>query len=104
MKREVRRQPRRRLVGLVPGELLLARTGKAVTYISIDVSAGGLGIESTDEILPEIELLLQLQGTTVALELVWGHRILPGQSTMRYGLKVKDPDVDLEELLAAAGF
>lgn len=108
--KELRRSSRRRLVpssdGIVrtPGVMRLAESGQQVAYKPLDVSREGLGIMSEQEILPEFQVILNVGGKDVRLELVWGLQPNKKSPSMRYGFRVLDPDLDLDTLFASAGY
>ena len=96
--REARTAPRRELSGADPGALRLAESGRRIDYTGVDISRGGIGIVTADQILPERLVVFELNGEVVELELCWSSDLSPGSAEKRYGFKVTDPGVNLEKI------
>lgn len=93
---ELRTAPRLDLSGAKPGSLRFAESGIRLTYKGVDISRGGLGILTNDEVDGEKILLLEIDGVAVELEIVW---ISPASGwARRLGLRVTNPTVDLTAL------
>jgi hypothetical protein len=101
--RERRFEPRRRTIGFLPGQLTAVGRDEAIECKPIDVSAFGLGIFSEDDLEDAKDYVLKIGGREVELELIWSEES-PGKMVgYRHGLRVKDPELDLEALFTAAG-
>lgn len=80
----------------VPFPLRRSESGERVDYICLDVSARGLGISSTDALLPDTRFLLWTGAEEVELGIVWA-TAGNGDTPTRYGLKSLRDDVDLDQ-------
>ena len=106
--REHERKPLRGL----PGFLMTAESREEIYCFPVDVSKGGLGIYSTEMLVPGTELLLVIDRRRIRLEVVWW---LPEPVDMalmeldptvermyRYGLILRT-DCDLEKIFKIHG-
>ena len=96
---ELRTFPRRPLGGGSAAVMRLAESGRPLSYHGVDISKRGIGIMTKDIVIPETEVLFEVDGKSVLLELVWSRTLLPGSPFKRYGFKVVDDSVDLESIV-----
>lgn len=81
----------------LPGTLATSSDKKIIEYSLIDYSAGGLGIKTTRQLLPDLEYTLIVSKTckgnedqslgNISFSLVWGMTLQDGSGSFRYGLK-----------------
>ena len=102
---EHRRHSRRRIVGFMPGRLFTADRREEFYYRPLDVSPYGLGLFAEDK-LDEIgsDFVLVLAEHEIELQLVWSTESPGDRFGYRHGFKVKDPNLDLEQLCREYGY
>ncbi|MBM4252768.1 MAG: PilZ domain-containing protein [Deltaproteobacteria bacterium] len=104
--KERRFTERRQLSGVLPGSLIRTDGKGAVSCRPVDVSAHGLGIVIIGEkkILPVgLELHLVVSDGEIALTVAWSTPDFGKQDSVRYGLAVTDPAVNLEQVFEKYG-
>lgn len=79
----------------LPGTLATTSDKKIIDYSLVDYSAGGLGIKTSKQLLPDLEYTLILNKessdststSNISLTIVWGMALRDGSGAFRYGLK-----------------
>lgn len=95
---EKRLSMRRRLSGLLPGRLVIDDTDADFECRLVDVSVSGMGVLSSDLLSAGSRLTLRTKEGNISLEVSWGQPDFGKQDLYRYGLKVLDENLDLEEV------
>jgi hypothetical protein len=103
LRKEVRKQLRRPLLGDLAGRLLLAND-RPVLGLAIDVSMAGLRILAREELSPGTQLSLAFEGRAVILVVVWCQEDGTRRGTYACGLLTLDPTIDLERHFVAIGW
>lgn len=100
--REARRHPR-----FKPDENIMSRSrlyacsdGRSIEFELKDYSKSGLGICSSDQILPDIEFSYRIGDNEVLIQLVWGMEIAGDNTNKRYGFRTQSADQNLEDIIA----
>lgn len=85
--KENRRHTREKRKCFLPG-VLVTSSGREIRAWLLDISDGGMGIRTADEILPEYRLVLDLNGLKLPFEVVWGRQDNNREDCYRYGLRL----------------
>jgi hypothetical protein len=96
----VRRAERRPLVGSIYGSLIHGATRKAITCLSIDASARGMGVMTKERLTVGETLLLVIQGREIPLEVVWTQAGVWKGDELRYGLRLVREEDNLDEFFS----
>lgn len=99
---EKRFRPRKMLTGLLPGPLV-DESGEKINCKPVDISTDGLGIISKSMLTTEQSLVLKTQKAAIELTITYVKPDFGKQNLYRYGLKLVDPTINLEEFFISAG-
>ena len=94
LRQQIRHRPSEKQQDIVPGELMSSESHRKVSYKVKDFSVNGLGITTTDKLLPDLDFVLLSGEQEIALTIVWG-MACNSDGLYRYGLRVKD-DFNME--------
>ena len=84
------------------GKLVAVSDGREISFQIKDYSEGGLGIISTDRVLPDVNFIFRMDTQEVPLVLIWGLAQNDRKGTHRYGFMAKTNAINLVMLLGRA--
>lgn len=99
---EKRKHPRR-LTGLLPGRFVTADHKRDVRMMPLDVSHDGIGCLISEQFAVGAEFLLMIGKEEIKLVVMWATPDMSRQNMFRYGLELRTPNVNLEELFEKTG-
>jgi len=98
-----RAKPRQSIVSL-PGRLVTARDRREITCTPLDVSQHGLGILTSENLLPETGVILLTEKVCIYLTMVRCQITNRGlKSSFHYGFKALEAQINLIELCTEHG-
>ena len=101
--KERRLSNRHRLTGLLPGRLKRQSDGSDLACKPIDISRNGLGILIAKELKPGEELILEVRGNPIVIQVSWTQHDFGKDDQYRYGLVTVDPEQDVEHAFLEHG-
>ena len=100
---EKRDNRRRSLTGLMPGRLKLKQSESFLDCKAVDISAGGLGIISSEQMGVGAEVTLCTHDQEIDFSVAWRKPDFGKRDLFRYGLESRNPEFDLTELFIQTG-
>lgn len=87
--KDLRQHRRLPYKGVCPGKLIASSDGREISFQIKDYSVGGLGIITTERILPDVNFIFRMNSLEVPLTLIWGLAQNDEQGSHRYGFMAK---------------
>ena len=86
---EKRSEDRQRALGFVSGRLTAQPSGTEVRVRLVDFTSAGMGIRTHRQLLPDTNLVWEIDGQVIELEIMWGITEAGEALPYRYGLMCK---------------